>query len=161
MLVLDTLTEMLKCPDLVESFSKYSELLVLKVLSAHNDDSLTPSPPESSGGTTATSSPMHATKQMLRVKSAEKCAAMLAKVLPADVIIRLASTTITTEPFPKNRGAIKMLNAAVEQGGREAIEPHLPMIMPGLIMVRNILSVNQFFIIIIYKCTTQKFTSKT
>ncbi|XP_043280506.1 CLIP-associating protein 1-A isoform X2 [Venturia canescens] len=132
--VLQTLIEMLKCPELVESFSKYAELVVLKVLHAHKIDE----PPEkpcdaTSSSAVAVTSPDRPAKQWHGLKVAEKCAAMIARVLPVDQIIRLASTSITTEPFPKNVGAIKMLHEAVEHRGREAIEPYLSEIMPGLI----------------------------
>lgn len=36
--VLQTLIEMLKCPELVDSFSFYPELLVLKVINAYKTD---------------------------------------------------------------------------------------------------------------------------
>lgn len=136
--VLQTLIEMLKCPDLVESFSKYAELLVLKVLHAHKIDELPQKACEVTGSSAvAVTSPDRPAKQWHGLKVAEKCAAMIARVLPVDQIIRLASTSITTEPFPKNVGAIKMLHEAVEHRGREAIEPYLSDIMPGLITVSS------------------------
>lgn len=36
--VLQSLIDMLKCPELAESFSSYAELLVLKVIRAHKFD---------------------------------------------------------------------------------------------------------------------------
>lgn len=36
--VLQSLIDMLKCPELAESFSNYAELLVLKVIRAHKFD---------------------------------------------------------------------------------------------------------------------------
>lgn len=134
--VLLTLIEMLKCPDLVESFSKYAELLVLKVLHCHKAED--PSKPMNTTDTSSspTSVGMRCAYQAQGLKTAEKCAAMIATVLPASQIIPLASTTITTEPYPRNIGAIKMLQEAAEHWGREAVEPHLAQIMPELIRVR-------------------------
>lgn len=66
---------------------------------------------------------------------AEKCAATVAVILPPEQTIQSAVSIITTEPFPRNMGAIKMLQKVVETWGREAIEPHLPKVMPGLIQV--------------------------
>ena len=66
---------------------------------------------------------------------AEKCAATVAVILPPEQTIQFASSMMTTEPFPQNMGAIKMLNKVVEHYGREAIEPHLSKVMPGLLMV--------------------------
>ena len=66
---------------------------------------------------------------------AEKCAATIAMVLKPEQVIHLVSTIITTEPYPLNMGAIKMLHKVVEHWGRDAIEPHLTKVMPGLIKV--------------------------
>lgn len=66
---------------------------------------------------------------------AEKCAATVAVILPPEQTIQFASSMMTTEPFPQNMGAIKMLHKVVEHYGREAIEPHLSKVMPGLIKV--------------------------
>lgn len=56
-------------------------------------------------------------------------------VLKPEQIIHLVSTIIATEPYPLNMGAIKMLHKVVEHWGRDAIEPHLAKVMPGLIKV--------------------------
>ncbi|XP_043252591.1 CLIP-associating protein 1-A-like isoform X1 [Colletes gigas] len=120
--VLQTLIDMLKCPELVDSFSVYPELLVLKVINAYKlDDQKQDS---SSGSSNSRSS-------ILWI--AEKCAATIAMVLKPEQIIHLVSTIITTEPYPLNMGAIKMLHKVVEHWGRDAIEPHLSKVMPGLI----------------------------
>lgn len=66
---------------------------------------------------------------------AEKCAATVAAVLPPEQTIQFASSMMTTEPFPNNMGAIKMLQKVVEHWGRKYIEPHLGKVMPGLIKV--------------------------
>lgn len=71
--------------------------------------------------------------QVLRI--AEKCAATLATVLPPDQIINLASSLSSTEVYPRNMGAIKMLQKVVEHHGREVIEPYLDQVMPNLIKV--------------------------
>ncbi|XP_076229644.1 CLIP-associating protein isoform X9 [Nomia melanderi] len=120
--VLQTLIDMLKCPELVDSFSVYPELLVLKVINAYKLDD---QKQDSSGSSSNTRSPVH--------WMAEKCAATIAMVLKPEQIIHLVSTIITTEPYPLNMGAIKMLHKVVEHWGRDAIEPHLSKVMPGLI----------------------------
>ncbi|XP_014598878.1 PREDICTED: CLIP-associating protein 1 isoform X8 [Polistes canadensis] len=120
--VLQTLIEMLKCPELLECFSVFPELLVLKVITAHKFDD------QKADGT---SSGDNVRAPVLR--TAEKCAATIAIALRPEQIILVVSTIITTEPFPLNMGAIKMLHKIVEHWGREAIEPHLSKIMPGLI----------------------------
>ncbi|XP_015172413.1 PREDICTED: CLIP-associating protein 1 isoform X4 [Polistes dominula] len=122
--VLQTLIEMLKCPELLECFSVFPELLVLKVITAHKFDD------QKADGTSSGES-VRAPAQVLR--TAEKCAATIATVLRPEQIILVVSTIITTEPYPLNMGAIKMLHKIVEHWGREAIEPHLSKIMPGLI----------------------------
>lgn len=120
--VLQVLIEMLKSSELTECFSNYVELIVLKVLNAHKfDDQKSDA---ASGGNSGRA-------MVLRV--AEKCAATIVTVLPPDQIIQMVSSIITTEPFPKNMGAIKMLHKVVEHWGRGAIEPHLSRVMPGLI----------------------------
>ncbi|XP_025074274.1 CLIP-associating protein 1 isoform X1 [Pogonomyrmex barbatus] len=119
--VLQTLIDMLKCPELVESFSSYNELLVLKVIYAYKSDD---QKVDSSGGSGGRS-PVH--------WNAEKCAATMAMVLKPEQIIHLVSTIIATESYPLNMGAIKMLHKVVEHWGRDAIEPHLANVMPGLI----------------------------
>ncbi|KAL0107128.1 hypothetical protein PUN28_015567 [Cardiocondyla obscurior] len=119
--VLQTLIDMLKCSELVESFSSYNELLVLKVIYAYKSDDQKIDSSSGSGGR----SPIH--------WNAEKCAATMAMVLKPEQIIHLVSTIIATESYPLNMGAIKMLHKVVEHWGREAIEPHLAKVMPGLI----------------------------
>ncbi|XP_018350776.1 PREDICTED: CLIP-associating protein 1-A isoform X3 [Trachymyrmex septentrionalis] len=119
--VLQTLIDMLKCSELVESFSSYNELLILKVIYAYKSDD---QKVDSSGGSGGRS-PVH--------WNAEKCAATMAMVLKPEQIIHLVSTIIATETYPLNMGAIKMLHKVVEHWGREAIEPHLAKVMPGLI----------------------------
>ncbi|XP_043496753.1 CLIP-associating protein 1 isoform X8 [Polistes fuscatus] len=120
--VLQTLIEMLKCPELLECFSVFPELLVLKVITAHKFDD------QKADGTSSGDS-----VRAPVLRTAEKCAATIATVLRPEQIILVVSTIITTEPFPLNMGAIKMLHKIVEHWGREAIEPHLSKIMPGLI----------------------------
>ncbi|XP_043496777.1 CLIP-associating protein 1 isoform X11 [Polistes fuscatus] len=127
--VLQTLIEMLKCPELLECFSVFPELLVLKVITAHKFDD------QKADGTSSGDSvraPVRMTEAQV-LRTAEKCAATIATVLRPEQIILVVSTIITTEPFPLNMGAIKMLHKIVEHWGREAIEPHLSKIMPGLI----------------------------
>ncbi|XP_018044176.1 PREDICTED: CLIP-associating protein 1-A isoform X4 [Atta colombica] len=119
--VLQTLIDMLKCSELIESFSSYNELLILKVIYAYKSDD---QKVDSSGGSGGRS-PVH--------WNAEKCAATMAMVLKPEQIIHLVSTIIATESYPLNMGAIKMLHKVVEHWGREAIEPHLAKVMPGLI----------------------------
>ncbi|XP_031787847.1 CLIP-associating protein 1-A isoform X4 [Nasonia vitripennis] len=121
--VLQSLIDMLKCPELAESFSNYAELLVLKVIRAHKYDDQKSDASSSSSNSARTT--------VLRM--AEKCAATVAVILPPEQTIQFASSMMTTEPFPQNMGAIKMLHKVVEHYGREAIEPHLSKVMPGLI----------------------------
>lgn len=68
---------------------------------------------------------------------AEKCAATIAMVLKPELTINLVANIITTEPYPLNMGAIKMLHKVVEHWGRDSIEPHLAKVMPRLIKVRK------------------------
>ncbi|XP_014598879.1 PREDICTED: CLIP-associating protein 1 isoform X9 [Polistes canadensis] len=127
--VLQTLIEMLKCPELLECFSVFPELLVLKVITAHKFDD------QKADGTSSgdnVRAPVRMTEAQV-LRTAEKCAATIAIALRPEQIILVVSTIITTEPFPLNMGAIKMLHKIVEHWGREAIEPHLSKIMPGLI----------------------------
>ncbi|KYQ53005.1 CLIP-associating protein 1 [Trachymyrmex zeteki] len=119
--VLQTLIDMLKCSELIESFSSYNELLILKVIYAYKSDDQKVDSSSGSGGR----SPVH--------WNAEKCAATMAMVLKPEQIIHLVSTIIATESYPLNMGAIKMLHKVVEHWGRDAIEPHLAKVMPGLI----------------------------
>ncbi|CAL7941324.1 unnamed protein product [Xylocopa violacea] len=119
--VLQTLIDMLKCPELVESFSVYPDLLVLKVINAYKLDDQK----QDSSSSSNSRSPV--------LWMAEKCAATIAMVLQPEQVIHLVSTIITTEPYPVNMGAIKMLHKVVEHWGRDAIEPHLSKVMPGLI----------------------------
>lgn len=123
--VLQVLIEMLKCPELTECFSNFIELIVLKVLHAHKFDD--PSPEASAGSGRAM------VKQLEVLRVAEKCAATIVTVLPPDQIILLIPSIISTEPFPKNMGGIKMLHKIVEHWGSDVITPHLSKIMPGLI----------------------------
>ncbi|XP_061940806.1 CLIP-associating protein 1-A isoform X10 [Apis cerana] len=119
--VLQTLIDMLKCTELVDSFSVYPELLVLKVINAYKLDDQK----QDSSSSSNSRSPV--------LWMAEKCAATIAMVLKPEQVIHLVSTIITTEPYPLNMGAIKMLHKVVEHWGRDAIEPHLSKVMPGLI----------------------------
>ncbi|XP_017761576.1 PREDICTED: CLIP-associating protein 1-A isoform X6 [Eufriesea mexicana] len=119
--VLQTLIDMLKCPELVDSFSVYPELLVLKVINTYKLDDQK----QDSSSSSNSRSPV--------LWMAEKCAATIAMVLKPEQVIHLVSTIITTEPYPLNMGAIKMLHKVVEHWGRDAIEPHLSKVMPGLI----------------------------
>ncbi|XP_066597244.1 CLIP-associating protein isoform X3 [Prorops nasuta] len=117
--VLETLYSILQCPQLAENFAAYPELLVLKVINAYKCDE----PKSESLGSGKSAYPY----------GAEKCAEAIATVLQPDQIIHLVSTIITTEPYPANMAAIKMLNKVVMHWGREAVEPHLSKLMPGLI----------------------------
>ncbi|XP_043472094.1 CLIP-associating protein 1-A isoform X3 [Leptopilina heterotoma] len=119
--ILKTLTEMVKCMELVEIFTSYADLLVLKVINAHKFDE----PNEEAYKLTVNRI------EILRI--AEKCAATIATILPADRIINLTSSIITTEEYPRNMGAIKMLQKVVEHHGRQVIEPFLDQVMPSLI----------------------------
>ncbi|XP_032456680.1 CLIP-associating protein 1 isoform X12 [Nasonia vitripennis] len=126
--VLQSLIDMLKCPELAESFSNYAELLVLKVIRAHKYDDQ-----KSDASSSSSNSARTTVKYPEVLRMAEKCAATVAVILPPEQTIQFASSMMTTEPFPQNMGAIKMLHKVVEHYGREAIEPHLSKVMPGLI----------------------------
>lgn len=84
----------------------------------------------------------------------------MAMVLKPEQIIHLVSTIIATETYPLNMGAIKMLHKVVEHWGRDAIEPHLAKIMPGLIKVSktshyiNFLYTIYWLYCILYRLTT-------
>uniref|UniRef100_A0ABD2WPW9 TOG domain-containing protein n=1 Tax=Trichogramma kaykai TaxID=54128 RepID=A0ABD2WPW9_9HYME len=125
--VLQCLIDMLKCPELADSFSFYAELLVLKVVRAHKfDDQKSES---NSGGNSSRTT----VKYLEVLRMAEKCAATVAVILPPEQTIRFATSMMTTESYPQNMGAIKMLHKVVEHYGRKAIEPHLEKVMPGLL----------------------------
>ncbi|XP_051174524.1 CLIP-associating protein 1-A isoform X3 [Leptopilina boulardi] len=119
--ILKTLTEMVKCMELVEIFTSYADLLVLKVINAHKFEE------QNEEAYKLTVNRI----EILRI--AEKCAATIATILPADRIINLTSSIITTEEYPRNMGAIKMLQKVVEYHGRQVIEPFLDQVMPSLI----------------------------
>ncbi|KAK0076346.1 hypothetical protein PV325_005547 [Microctonus aethiopoides] len=131
--VLKTLIEMLKCRELIESFSNYAELLILKVLNEHKADAYDPSSGSPRRGTNHSGTP-NSTKPLQLLKAAEDCAAMIATVLPPEQTIHLALTTIRTEPFPKNVAAIKMIQNVIEHRGRKGIEEFLDAIMATLMV---------------------------
>ncbi|GFG38732.1 hypothetical protein Cfor_02767, partial [Coptotermes formosanus] len=112
-LVLSVLAEMFRKPSMGACFHNYIELLILKVLECHKDNS----------------KEVHTAV----LRCAEACAATMGMVLPPDVVIRVLNPLITTGEYPVNQGAIKMLTKLVEQKSKEVVEPHLAEIMPGLI----------------------------
>ncbi|XP_011503342.1 PREDICTED: CLIP-associating protein 1-A [Ceratosolen solmsi marchali] len=125
--VLQSLIDMLKCPELSESFSNYAELLVLKVIRAHKFDD------QKSDISSSCNNSRTTVKYPEVLRMAEKCAATVAVILPPEQTIQFASSMMTTEPFPQNMGAIKMLHKVVEYYGKEAIKLHLLKVMPGLL----------------------------
>jgi len=108
-LVFGVLTEMLKHDSLIAGFHAFTELIILKVLQAHKD-------PE---------------KDVVR--AAEACAATMAGVLPADMVIRVLNPIIKTGDFPVNQAAIKMLTKVVEKQTPGDMEAHVGEVMPGLL----------------------------
>jgi CLIP-associating protein 1/2 len=108
-LVFGVLTEMLKQDSLQAGFQGFTELVILKVLQAHKD-------PE---------------KDVVR--AAESCAATMAGVLPAEMVVRVLNPIIKTGDFPVNQAAIKMLTKLVERQTPESISHHLADVMPGLL----------------------------
>merc|ERR1719483_913747 len=66
-------------------FGVFTELLILKVLQAHKD------------------------QEKDVVRAAESCAATMAGVLPAEMVVRVLNPIVKTGDFPVNQAAIKML----------------------------------------------------
>jgi len=108
-LVFGVLTEMLKQESLQSGFHGFTELVILKVLQAHKD------------------------QEKDVVRAAESCAATMAGVLPAEMVVRVLNPIVKTGDFPVNQAAIKMLTKLVEKQTPESIEMHLAEIMPGLL----------------------------
>ena len=70
-------------------------------------------------------------------RAAEACAAAMAGVLPADVVIRVFNPIVKTGEYPVNQAAIKMLTKVAEhEASKEIVVAHLSEIMPGLLRVR-------------------------
>ncbi|XP_054279467.1 CLIP-associating protein 2 isoform X5 [Macrosteles quadrilineatus] len=108
-LTLNAFTELLKKRAITESFTHFTELVILKVLNCYKDNS----------------------KEVVR--SGETCANMIATTLPADAVIRVLTPLIQTGEYPLNLAAIKMLTKLVDACGRDPIMAHLPDFMPGLL----------------------------
>ena len=73
-------------------------------------------------------------------RAAEACAAAMAGVLPADVVIRVLNPIVKTGEYPVNQAAIKMLTKVGEhEASKEIVVAHLSEIMPGLLRVRILL----------------------
>jgi len=108
-LVFGVLTEMLKQESLQGGFHGFTELVILKVLQAHKD------------------------QEKDVVRAAESCAATMAGVLPAEMVVRVLNPIVKTGDFPVNQAAIKMLTKLVEKQTPESVEVHLAEIMPGLL----------------------------
>jgi len=108
-LVFGVLTEMLKQESLQSGFHGFTELVILKVLQAHKD------------------------QEKDVVRAAESCAATMAGVLPAEMVVRVLNPIVKTGDFPVNQAAIKMLTKLVEKQTPESMEVHLAEIMPGLL----------------------------
>ena len=69
-------------------------------------------------------------------RAAEACAAAMAGVLPADVVIRVLNPIVKTGEYPVNQAAIKMLTKVAEhEASKEIVVAHLSEIMPGLLRV--------------------------
>eukprot|EP00092_Neocalanus_flemingeri_P004447 GFUD01004782.1.p1 GENE.GFUD01004782.1~~GFUD01004782.1.p1 ORF type:complete len:1502 (+),score=448.94 GFUD01004782.1:193-4698(+) len=108
-LVFGVLTEMLKQESLQSGFHGFTELVILKVLQAHKD------------------------QEKDVVRAAESCAATMAGVLPAEMVVRVLNPIVKTGDFPVNQAAIKMLTKLVEKQTPESVEVHLAEMMPGLL----------------------------
>merc|ERR1719154_648654 len=108
-LVFGVLTEMLKQESLQGGFHGFTELVILKVLQAHKD------------------------QEKDVVRAAESCAATMAGVLPADMVVMVLNPIVKTGDFPVNQAAIKMLTKLVEKQTPDSMEVHLAEIMPGLL----------------------------
>lgn len=108
-LVFGVLTEMMKQESLQAGFHGFTELVILKVLQAHKD------------------------QEKDVVRAAEACAATMAGVLPAEMVVRVLNPIVKTGDFPVNQAAIKMLTKLVERQTAESIEVHLAELMPGLL----------------------------
>jgi len=108
-LTLTAFTELLKKRAITESFTHFTELVILKVLNCYKDNS----------------------KEVVR--SGEACANMIATTLPPEAVIRVLTPLIQTGEFPLNLAAIKMLTKLVDACGRDPIMAHLPDLMPPLI----------------------------
>ena len=134
-LVFGVLTEMLKQEPLISSFQGFTELIILKVLEAHRDD-------EKDVRSLISASffgfHMFSRTFFFQVeRAAEACAAAMAGVLPADVVIRVLNPIVKTGEYPVNQAAIKMLTKVAEhEASKEIVVAHLSEIMPGLLRVR-------------------------
>jgi len=102
---------MMKQESLQAGFHGFTELVILKVLQAHKD------------------------QEKDVVRAAEACAATMAGVLPAEMVVRVLNPIVKTGDFPVNQAAIKMLTKLVERQTAESIEVHLAELMPGLLKV--------------------------
>ena len=69
------------------------------------------------------------------VRAAEACAATLAGLLPAEMVVRVLNPIIKTGDFPVNQAAIKMLTKVVERQTPESMATHVTEVMPGLLKV--------------------------
>ena len=71
-------------------------------------------------------------------RAAEGCAAAMAGVLPADLVIRVLNPIIKTGDFPVNQAAVKMLTRTAERPeNADVVRSSLGDIMPGLLKVRR------------------------
>ena len=71
-------------------------------------------------------------------RAAEGCAAAMAGVLPADLVIRVLNPIIKTGDFPVNQAAIKMLTKVADYpDNKDVIFIHLSDVMPGLLKVSS------------------------
>ena len=133
-LVFGVLTEMLKQEPLISSFQGFTELIILKVLEAHRDDEK---------DVRSLIFAFFLNFICFHVfffqveRAAEACAAAMAGVLPADVVIRVLNPIVKTGEYPVNQAAIKMLTKVAEhEASKEIVVAHLSEIMPGLLRVR-------------------------
>ena len=136
-LVFGVLTEMLKQDNLISGFHAFTELIILKVLQAHKDPEKDVSDYDHDNNDNDDNDDDDDDDDDCAqvVRAAEACAATMAGLLPAEMVVRVLNPIIKTGDFPVNQAAIKMLTKVVERQTPVTMETHVAEVMPGLLKV--------------------------
>ena len=134
-LVFGVLTEMLKQDNLISGFHAFTELIILKVLQAHKDPEKDVSDYDHDNNDNNDDDDDDDDDCPQVVRAAEACAATMAGLLPAEMVVRVLNPIIKTGDFPVNQAAIKMLTKVVERQTPVTMETHVAEVMPGLLKV--------------------------
>ena len=135
-LVFGVLTEMLKQDNLISGFHAFTELIILKVLQAHKDPEKDVSDYDHDNNDNNDNDDDDDDDDCAQVvRAAEACAATMAGLLPAEMVVRVLNPIIKTGDFPVNQAAIKMLTKVVERQTPVTMETHVAEVMPGLLKV--------------------------